>query len=311
MNATGGPRIPLAAVTLSLVLPGLGEAYAGQPAAAAGTFVGYHVIGALGLVLIFAPLRGLVADLPFVAILVAWVLVVVRAARAANRAPLSYVLQPYNRWYWYVGAMLAMVVWQLALYGALTTWVVQAFRIPSTAMAPTILSGDYVLVSRFGVDRVRERNDLVVISVPGSPGVLVLKRVVGLPGDTVSMSNGVLTRNGVVVAEPFAQLIDSSGAVSEPLHQGRPWHLSHLVPTSRATSRRTYEPNVRTWGPLVIPNDSLFVLGDNRDNSYDSRFWGAVGVHQVRGRPLVVYLSIGPDGGGFLSIRWNRIGRRF
>jgi len=311
MNATGGPRIPLAAVALSLVLPGLGEAYAGQPRAAAGTFVGYNLIAALALALMFAPLRGLVADLPFVAILVAWVLVVVRAARAATRAPQPYVLQPYNRWYWYVGAMLAMVVWQLALYRALTTWVVEAFRIPSTAMAPTILSGDYVLVSRFGVDRVPERNDLVVISVPASPGLLVLKRVVGLPGDTVSMSNGVLTRNGVVVAEPFAQLIDSSGAVSEPLHQGRPWHLSHLVATSRATSRRTYEPNVRTWGPLVIPNDSLFVLGDNRDASYDSRFWGAVSVHQVRGRPLVVYLSIGQDGGGFLSIRWNRIGRRF
>jgi signal peptidase I len=294
-------------VALSLVLPGLGEAYAGQPRAAAGTFVGYNLIGALGLVLFFAPLGGLVADLPFVAILVAWVLVVARAGRAATRAPLPYVLQPYNRWYWYLGAILAAVVWQLALYRALTTRVIEAFRIPSTAMAPTILSGDYVLVSRFDVDRVPERNELVVISMPGSPGMLNLKRVVGLPGDTVSMTNGVLTRNGVVVAEPFAQLIDSSGAVSEPLHQGRPWHLSHLV----ATSRRTYEPNVRTWGPLVIPNDSLFVLGDNRDASYDSRFWGAVSVHQVRRRPLVVYLSIGQDGGGFLSIRWNRIGRRF
>jgi signal peptidase I len=136
---------------------------------------------------------------------------------------------------------------------------------------------------------------------------LVLKRVVGLAGDTLSMSNGVLTRNGVAVDEPFMQLIDSSTAAGEDLHQGRPWQLAHLIPTRG----HAYRPTTRTWGPIVVPNDSLFVLGDNRDNSFDSRFWGAVSTHQVRGHPLVVYFSWDSHGIGPLPIRWNRIGRRF
>jgi signal peptidase I len=136
---------------------------------------------------------------------------------------------------------------------------------------------------------------------------MVIKRVVGLPGDTLAMVDGVLLRNRVPVAEPYTQLTDSLGAVSHHLEDGRAWHLAHLV-RKDATA---YRPTMRNWGPIVVPEDSAFVLGDNRDESFDSRFWGAVGIDRIRGRPIAAYFSIEtkPDGGS--AIRWERIGHRF
>jgi len=301
-------RSPFAATLLSFGLPGLGEVYAGQPRAAALTFVVYYCITALSVALLFVPLPGLLADLPIAAGPLCLVFLAVRATRAARRAPQPYLLQPYNRWYWYVVALLLSVfVWQRAVLRTITTWWVEAYRIPSAAMIPTILPGDFVLVSRIHADRVPARNDLVVVATPGGAPLFVLKRVVGLGGDTLSMRKGVLTRNDAAIDEPYMQLSDSSAAAGEDLHEGRAWQLAHLVPTRQ----RDYRPTMRDWGPIVVPHDSLFVLGDNRDESFDSRFWGAISTRQVRGHPLVVYFSLNPDGIGPLPIRWGRIGRRF
>lgn len=308
MNSTDRPRNPVAAALLSLLLPGLGELYAGKPRAAAVTFAGYYIIAALGVALIFLPFRGAAAELPLVIILLAWVLVVVRAARAATRALRPYALQSYNRWYWYLVAILISgFVWQPIVFNLLTTRWIRAFRVPSDAMAPTILSGDFIFVSKLPDDRVPARNDIVVVSTPTAPSALVIKRVVGVPGDTLGMKNGVLTRNRASFIEPFVQQIDSASAVAQGLHEGREWQLPHLV----GTGAHSYQPNMRNWGPLVVPNDSVFLLGDNRDNSFDSRFWGAVGTDRLRGRPLVVYFSVSKDGSGDSAVRWYRIGHRF
>ncbi|OLD47576.1 MAG: signal peptidase I [Gemmatimonadetes bacterium 13_1_40CM_2_60_3] len=308
MDSMSRPRSPIAAALLSLVLPGLGEVYAGQPRAALLTFLGYYLLAALGVALIFAPLRGATIALPFVVIVLGWVLVVLRAVRASSHAERPYALRPYNRWYSYLLAIaFSGFVWQPVVFRALTSGVVQAFRVPSAAMSPTILPGDFVFVSKLSKDRVPARNDIVVLSAPTDPRLLVIKRVVGLPGDTLAMAHGVLIRNGAAVAEPFAQLTDSARAAGQALDQGRPWHLAHLA----VSGGTKYQPTMRNWGPVVVPNDSLFVLGDNRDDSYDSRFWGAVSTHDVRGRPLAVYLSVGQDGRGRSGVRWNRIGHRF
>src|SRR5437762_6156146 len=269
MNSTGKPRRPWGAALLPLVLPGLGHLYAGEPRAGARTFVLYHIAAALSLATVFMSFLGpLAAVFPVVLPVGAWATVAVLAARRAGRAPNPYTLRPYNRWYWYVLAILITAfVWQPVVFRVVTSEWLQAFRVPSPAMAPTILVGDFIFVSKpSSVRRPPGRNDIVILEAPTAPGLMIIKRVVGVPGDTLGMVNGVLFRNQVPVAEPFTQLIDSLGAVSQSLDEGRAWHLKHLVREHRST----YHPDMRNWGPLVVPRDSAFVLGDNRDNSFDS-----------------------------------------
>jgi signal peptidase I len=261
---------------------------------------------ALNVALVFLPLPPALIVLPLVVGILAWVMIIVRAARAASRAPQPYTLRPYNRWYWYTIAILfSLFVWQPLLLSYIRSRWVQAFRIPSTSMEPTVLAGDFMFVSKRPVGQPK-RDDLVMYESSTAPGAMVLKRIVGIAGDTLAMRNGVLRRNGVAVAEPFTQLIDSTSAVRESLSDGRKWQIDHLV----GGDPRAYHPDMRNWGPILVPPDSVFILGDNRDDSSDSRFWGALGVDRVRGRPLVVYFSTSRGGAG-PAIRWSRIGHRF
>lgn len=310
MNSTGKPRHRWGAAVLSLVVPGLGQLYAGQARAAALTFAVYHIAAALSIAVVFMAFLGaLAAVLPVVLLLVAWVTVAVLAARSAARAPNPYPLQPYNRWYWYILAILITAfIWQPAVFGLVRSRWIQAFRVPSTAMAPTILSGDFIFASRLpSALRAPNRNDIVILESPTSAGLMLIKRVVGIAGDTLAMADGVLFRNRVAISEAFTQRTDSLGPVSQPLEDGRAWHLAHLV-RGHAVA---YRPNMDNWGPIVVPADSVYALGDNRDNSLDSRFWGAVGIDRIRGRPVTVYLSIETNSHGGSAVRWGRIGHRF
>jgi len=293
------------AVLLSLGLPGLGEVYSGQPRSGALTFVLWCFMIALSIALMFAPLPGAIALLPFLLNILTWVLIALRAARAAARAAQPYTLQPYNRWYWYTSAVLfGLFVWRPTVLRYITSRWVQAFQIPSDSMNPTILRGDFVLVSKHP-GRDLHRNDLVVYETPSATGVMILKRIVGIAGDTLAMRDGVLIRNGVSLVEPFTQRPYPTGRV-ESLTDGRRWQLEHLV----SGDPGAYHPDMRNWGPILIPRDSVFILGDNRDNSFDSRSSGALPVDHVRGRPLYIYFSKtrAPDS---FSIRWSRIGHRF
>lgn len=303
----GRPRRRGVAILLSLLLAGLGELYAGRPRAAVVTFVSVGFLGPLILALMFLSVEGLwILILPCGILLGALVFVLVRAARAARAAPNPYALQPYNRWYWYALAVLIFqFVWQPAVFNDLRSGWLEAFRLPSNSMEPTLHVGDFIFVSKRPAARIPQLNGLVVFS---KDGLMVLKRVVGLAGDTLAMKDGRLFRNGRALTEPYAQNVDPVAAERGALEEGRPWHLKHLVASALKTEE-PYHPDMRNWGPLVIPPDSVFVLGDNRDNSYDSRFFGAIGVNRIRGRPLVIYFSagLGPAGGG---VQWSRIGLR-
>lgn len=182
---------------------------------------------------------------------------------------------------------------------SLRTFVVEAYRIPSRSMERTLLPGDFLLVNKllYGAEipfwhrrlpgvRAPQRNDLVVFDWPVEPNVAFVKRLVGLPGDTVAMAAGVLLRNGAPQQEPWA------------LH-GVPADAPDNLPHD-------------DWGPLVVPADHFFVLGDNRDNSLDSRAWGVVADSLLRGSPWVVYFSYEPDSSArvpwITRIRWPRLG---
>ena len=213
----------------------------------------------------------------------------------------------------------ALVIWIL-----LRSYAVEAFRIPSASMENTLLVGDFLFVNkavyggeleipftglRFlhlrGYDEPRRDNVVVFRSVEDStPNLNIVKRVLGEPGDNLRMVRDSLYRNGRRLDEPYALHLATGLERDDPfrLQQIRAWHLPHYVGRDPAS----YHPTTHEWGPIVVPRDSFFVMGDNRDESYDSRFWGFLPRSHIEGKPLFIYMSIAQDP---IRIRWNRIFR--
>lgn len=207
----------------------------------------------------------------------------------------------------------------VAIFLVLRTFLIEAFRIPSGSMERTLLIGDFLFVNKalYGAEipftgvrlpafREPRRNDLVIFKSVEEERLTVVKRVVGMPGDTLAMEDNRLQVNGGAVDEPFVIRTDPLADHEDPKMRG--WQMRYLV--SDRDPRR-YRPTLKNWGPIVVPPDSFFVMGDNRDNSYDSRYWGFLGRDRIRGRPLVVYFSYDPSGVLPLpilsAVRWGRL----
>lgn len=181
----------------------------------------------------------------------------------------------------------------LALF--IRTFVVQAFKIPSGSMEPTLLIGDHLLVSKFAYG-VRNpfsgqvwvglgepaRYDVVVFKYPQNPAQDYIKRVIALPGETVEIRDKNVYIDGVALADPRAVFLDAE--VYSAARQPRD-----------------------NFGPITVGADQLFVMGDNRDNSHDSRFWGTVETRALRGKAFVLYWSWDRDD---TAVRWPRLGRK-
>lgn len=216
----------------------------------------------------------------------------------------------------------------LVLLALLKVFLVEAFTIPTSSMERTLLPGDFVLVNKllYGAEipgtslrlpalREPQRGEVVVFHPPHDPRAAYVKRVVGIPGDTLQMRRKILWVNGKPWREPYVVHTDFA---EDPTHPAMRWQLDHLAqPASQVVSRaasRRYRPSRDNWGPLVVPAGKYFVLGDNRDNSEDSRYWGFVDRQAIVGHPWVVYLSLSPDpteGPPWLErIRWDRTGER-
>ena len=217
-------------------------------------------------------------------------------------------------------AFLKSLIVPVALFLVLRTFVVEAFHIwPSGSMERTLLIGDFLFVNKalYGAEvpvlhrrlpgiRDPHRLDLVIFESVEEPGLTVVKRIIGVPGDTLAMRDNVIYRNGLRTEEPYVQHLPASIEQQDPRMPG--WQLPHLVGRSAGED---YRPTSWNWGPLVVPADSFFVMGDNRDDSYDSRYWGFLGQDRIRGTPFLVYYSYdrnGPLPLPFLTaIRWGRI----
>lgn len=217
---------------------------------------------------------------------------------------------------------LKSLVAALGLFLLVRSFLVEAFKIPSGSMEHTLEVGDFLLVNKlvYGAEvpfagrrlpavHAPRRGDVIVFQWPEDPSKNFVKRLVGVPGDTLEMRDGVLLLDGRSHPEPYVSHSDPGG---DPAGDEFRWQRNHLVRTAEASS--AYHPSRNNWGPLVVPDKSYFVLGDNRDNSLDSRYWGFVPDSLVRGQPLVVYYSYAPDTArtfAWLSrIRWSRIGTR-
>ena len=208
----------------------------------------------------------------------------------------------------------------LVLFVGIKTFLMEAFKIPSGSMERTLLVGDFLLVNKvvYGAEvplvhkrlpalRQPTRGDVIVFEWPKDRSKNFVKRLVGLPGDTLAMRDGVLIRDGVAVSEPY---VSHSDPEADPVWEEFRWQSNFLVKTAGAAV--AYHPSRNNWGPLVVPESQYFVLGDNRDNSLDSRYWGFVPDSLLRGRPEVVYFSFSPDSSQDLAwlthVRWARLG---
>jgi signal peptidase I len=168
----------------------------------------------------------------------------------------------------------------LALF--VRTWVVQAFKIPTGSMENNLLIGDHLLVNKFvfgptsgGVENavlpVRDirRGDIVVFKYPDEPERDFIKRVIGLPGETLELRNKKVYING------------------QPLEEG---YVHFLEPISEGQEVTSFDVRER-YGPVRVPEGQYFVMGDNRDNSQDSRYWGFLPAHYIKGKALMIYWS--------------------
>lgn len=235
--------------------------------------------------------------------------------RAPGRTPRRGRLASAGRWLW---ESLKSLLIALLLFLVIRTFVIEAFRIPTASMENTLLVGDFLLVNKavygaqvpgtslrlpaFGEPAL---GDVVVFTPPHDPNRSYVKRLVGGPGDTLAMRDKVLFRNGAPVAEDYV-------LNGDPLDQHAPsmrWQADYLIDPALRVS---YRPTRDNWGPLVVPEARYFVLGDNRDDSEDSRYWGFVDGASLKGKPLVVYYSFNPRTMGqapwLTEIRWDRIG---
>lgn len=217
-------------------------------------------------------------------------------------------------WEWLRSILVA-----LALFLVIRAFLVEAFKIPTASMENTLLVGDFLVVNKavFGAGvpgtslrlpafAEPQRGDVIVFSPPHDPGKNYVKRVVGVPGEVLEMRAKKLYVNDEPLGEPYARHGDPR---RDEFHPDMVWQAGFLAAGHKAPS---YRPTRDNWGPIRVPRNSYFVLGDNRDNSEDSRYWGFVDQESVRGRPWFVYYSFDPGGGGAVpwvrEVRWGRIG---
>jgi len=189
----------------------------------------------------------------------------------------------------YIEAILLAIV--IAFF--IRTFVIQAYKIPSGSMKPTLQIGDHILVSKFnyGVKLPFLRSTLIPIGTPKRGDILVfiypedrskdfIKRLIGLSGDTIEIRNKKILLNGL------------------PLNDTHGVYVDNLIIPGSVQPRDNF-------GPVTVPEDSIFVMGDNRDESYDSRFWGFVKMKDVLGKALIIYWSWNHED---TWVRWGRIG---
>ena len=231
-----------------------------------------------------------------------------------TRSPIAAIARALFEW----AKSLSLAI---LLFLVVRAFLVEAYRIPSGSMERTLLVGDFLLVNKLvygaeipftskrlpAVHQPRYR-DVVVFKFPEDPTKNYVKRLVGLPGDTLSMRGGTLVRNGKPQDEHrFVTHIEPNG---DQAGEEFDWQREFLV--MRSAVAPTYHPSRDNWGPIVVPANHYFMLGDNRDDSQDSRYWGFVADSLVLGSPIVVYYSYAHDSTIALDwlrrVRWNRLG---
>lgn len=204
------------------------------------------------------------------------------------------------------------------LFVVLRSFLVQTFVITSGSMEDTLLVGDMLMVNRAAIGSPLpftglhlpgysepHRLDVLVFDPPHEESLKLVKRLIGLPGDTLQMRNRTLYINGAAQDEPYLKHAD----IADEMHPWMVWQRDYLAP---GVDRDGYAPTRDNWGPIVIPEDRYFMLGDNRETSLDSRYWGLLEGWRLEGRAVFIYFSYNKESyrpfPWLREIRWGRLG---
>jgi signal peptidase I len=277
------PRKWWLAGLLSLITPGLGQIYNGQIYKAIIFFFGPLLFIPPGIYILLYGFTTATLIIGLSVIFLYRVAIAADAIVVARRIRATYTAHRFNKWYIYI-ALLALALGFNSMMGNyIKSSYVQAFKLPSESMQPTLLVGDHVLVDKRASARDLQRGDLVVFRYPKDPTKDFMKRVLAIGGDKVEIRDKVLFVNDKLQNEPYVQYSDPD-----------------IIPRQR-------DPR-DNFGPIIVPAQSYFVLSDNRDRGTDSRFYGVVDKMLVKGKLLTIYWSWDKTN---RTVRWERIGVQF
>jgi len=258
-------RIPIIAAALSLVAPGLGQLYNGQILKG---IIFFLAILFIPTILFLAGLQGQFLGLAAILIFTfcLWLFVIAEAFFAAKRKK-EVVLKGYNKWYFYILIILLMNGTYFIPRDSTANFASKVFgfgvyRIPAGSMEPTLLIGDYLVTDPACFKKNElQRRDLVIFQNPKDPSKDFIKRVIALAGEKIEVKNKQVYINDEALTESYAIHNDVNFGVATR----------------------------DDFGPQLVPPNHCFVLGDNRDNSMDSRFWGSIPLSNIKGKPLYIY----------------------
>lgn len=289
-------RSPWIAGLLSLLAAGLGQTYNGELRKGAIFFVIALLISPVSLAFLVLTLPSrmyVVCVIVTILLLLTFrIYAIVEAILTAKNLGASYELKSFNRWYYYcLFLSFSAIMGDLAVGRSARNYIAQPYRMPSGTMLNTLEIGDHIYVDKlaYGIRnpftgaciarcRLPARGDVIVFIFPEDRSKDFVKRVIGLPGETIAIRDKKVLINGKEIDDPRA-------------HFGSQNQLAVTPPSLDNLSAKT------------LPKDCLFVMGDNRDRSYDSRFWGCVHLNDVKGRVRIIYWSWQS------GIRWERIGQ--
>ena len=283
---------------LSIAATGLGHVYCGNLTKGLVLFFISFVFAPVivtGVQSMSSALSLMLAILSILFLVGVFVYAAVDAFISAKRAPSPYLLKEFNRWYIYLMFIVVSVSYPTSVSSSIRDHIVQAFKIPSTSMAPTILKGDHVLLNKSIYSRQSpKRGDMVVFVNPNDRRKFWIKRIVALPNDTVEIKDNILfindeplTRKPALNAEPG----EIKGKVGPP-------EMEEINGGARYRIRPDSKGGAG-FPRTKVPNGHCFVLGDNRGESVDSRHFGPVPLRDVMGRVDFIYLP---------AKTWSRFG---
>jgi len=257
-------RKPIVALLLSFFTPGLGQVYNGRLVkGAVYYFAGFLLTAALLFSGLFFHFTGMIFCL--VILLLYFIFILMDALIGAIKLK-EIALKPYNKWYLYLIIFLINIFAIQPLVGSsIKNNLVRAYKIPSGGMDPTIFNDDRLIANmQIFKKELPRRGDIVIFRYPLNRSKDFIKRIIGLPGETLQIFNKKVFINNRLMEEPFAIHTDQ-----------------RIIPGAE-------QPRDNT-GPIFIPPNKLFVIGDNRDQSFDSRYWGFVDLSDLKGKALYIY----------------------
>lgn len=280
---TNKPRKPWLAGLLTFLTIGLGHLYAGMAKRGVVLFLSQGI-----LLAIFLPLILLAPTLIILVISIScgfayFLYCLFDAIKIAKENKFDYQLKKYNKWYLYLAYLVAAsFVIQPIVEISIKKNIIQAYKIPSGAMIPTLLIGDHILVDKFIYKKNEpQRGDIIIFPYPVNPSQAFVKRLIGLEGDKIEIRDKQLYINDEKYEEDYIVNLDPN-----------------ILPASMAPRDNL--------GPIIVPEGKFFVMGDNRDNSYDSRFWKFVEKSTVQGKVKSIYWSWDKE---VFKVRWDRVGK--